>query len=123
LLREYRRDVGRFLRGEREHYPALPQCYFDQATAQTLDGFRTQAIANRSERLLESFPTTSLRDQIANSWHTSALRLYRNWLACVAARREASRTLMPGASTFTSRTSPPWCGRERRGAGAPGSLD
>ena len=29
LLREYRRDIARFLRGEREHYPAVPQGYFD----------------------------------------------------------------------------------------------
>ena len=34
LAREYRRDVGRFLRGEREHYPAAPEGYFnDAATA------------------------------------------------------------------------------------------
>src|SRR6516165_5988286 len=29
LLREYRRDVGRFLRGERDGYPALPRYYLD----------------------------------------------------------------------------------------------
>ena len=29
LLLEYRRDIGRFLRGERETYPPMPQGYFD----------------------------------------------------------------------------------------------
>ena len=29
LLREYRRDVGRYLRGERDDYPGLPLDYFD----------------------------------------------------------------------------------------------
>src|SRR5260370_1258400 len=29
LLREYRRDIGRFLRGERESSPALPRRHFD----------------------------------------------------------------------------------------------
>jgi homoserine O-succinyltransferase len=121
LLREYRRDVGRFLRGECDRYPALPQRYFDPVTVQTLDAFRIQALANRSEGLLESFPATSLRDQHINSWHAAALRLYRNWLACVAARRETSLTLMPVASTFTYRTSPLRYGRHRRSWGAPGS--
>ncbi len=31
LLKEYRRDVKRFLRRERENYPAMPQGYFDLA--------------------------------------------------------------------------------------------
>jgi len=32
LPREYRRDVGRFLRSERESYPGMPKGYFDEAT-------------------------------------------------------------------------------------------
>ena len=30
LFREYRRDVGRFLRRQRETYPAMPRGYFDE---------------------------------------------------------------------------------------------
>jgi len=120
LLREYRRDVGRFLRGERKRYPAQPQRYFDQATAQALDVFRTQALADRSEGLLENFPATSLRDLLINSGRASAVRFYRNWLACIAARREASATLRVAASAFTSQTSPLPYRRDRRGGGARG---
>ena len=36
LLREYHRDVGRFLRGEREAYPQMPRDYFAVAAAREL---------------------------------------------------------------------------------------
>src|SRR5207245_653404 len=32
LLGEYRRDLGRFLRRERDAYPVMPRGYFDAAT-------------------------------------------------------------------------------------------
>ena len=39
LLREYRRDVGRFLGGEREDYPAMPLGYFNDDAAAAGRGF------------------------------------------------------------------------------------
>src|SRR5262249_62279841 len=41
LLREYRRDVGRFLSGERQSYPRLPKHDFDPATTTLMKPFRT----------------------------------------------------------------------------------
>jgi hypothetical protein len=38
--------------------------------------------------LLENFPAAAIVDRFANSWHGSALRLYRNWLSCLVTRRE-----------------------------------
>ena len=43
LLREYRRDVGRFLRGEAGAYPQAPQNYCDSAAMFLADDFRTRA--------------------------------------------------------------------------------
>jgi homoserine O-succinyltransferase len=40
LPREYRRDVARFLRGERDSYPDLPKEYFDPITTDMLNAFR-----------------------------------------------------------------------------------
>ena len=37
LLLEYRRDIGRFLRGERDTYPPMPQGYFDEETVRGAD--------------------------------------------------------------------------------------
>ena len=60
LLREYRRDVARFLGGEREHYPAVPLGYFsDEATALAGD-FRARALADRRcSDLMADFPKSA----------------------------------------------------------------
>ena len=42
LLREYLRDVGRFLRGEQELHPAPPSGYFDDGTLQVLGDLAAQ---------------------------------------------------------------------------------
>ena len=47
LLREYRRDVARFLGGERDDYPAMPHGYFDAEAARAGRGFRERALAGR----------------------------------------------------------------------------
>jgi homoserine O-succinyltransferase/O-acetyltransferase len=93
LLREYRRDVTRFLRRERETYPAQPQRYFDQVSTAALEAFRLRAIASRSPELMEGFPATTLREPLVSAWRACALRLYRNWLADISARRERSSRL------------------------------
>jgi homoserine O-succinyltransferase/O-acetyltransferase len=91
LAREYRRDVGRYLRGERDTYPAQPQHYFDVATSRALELFRDQAIIgraeDRNEELLKSFPAISIRTQVADAARASAVWFYRNWLVCIAERR------------------------------------
>ena len=43
LLKEYRRDIKRFLRRERETYPNMPAGYFDAAAARTLSNFETRS--------------------------------------------------------------------------------
>ena len=47
LLREYHRDVSRFLRREREAYPQMPSGYFDAAAATALVAFRERALLER----------------------------------------------------------------------------
>ena len=94
LLREYRRDVGRFLRGEREHYPAAPEGYFDDAAAAAVNAFRTRAEAERRDDMLADFPMHVLEAGIEGAWHRAAVRIYENWLhdlkARIADRRQLS---------------------------------
>lgn len=96
LLREFRRNVGRFLRGEHNDFPAQPQNYFERATAASLDAFKARALADRREALLESFPETSLREPLVNAWRAAAVRLYRNWLGVIATRK--GMRLVPAAA-------------------------
>jgi homoserine O-succinyltransferase len=93
LLREYRRDIGRFLRGERETYPGLPRGYFDVAASDVLAAFRDRALANRRGQLLEELPTSFLEAHLNFTGGSAVARLYHNWLSFLSAekaRRQAS---------------------------------
>jgi homoserine O-succinyltransferase/O-acetyltransferase len=95
LLREYRRDVGRYLSGQQPRYPALPHGYFPPGAAAMLDAFREQALADRSPALLGHFPFATLSASLRNSWRSAAVSIYRNWLSLVAS---GSRSV-PAAET------------------------
>jgi homoserine O-succinyltransferase len=93
LLGEYRRDIGRFLRRESEIYPTTPKRYFNKHAEESLITFEREAILDRRPELLTSFPADELAKQLRNSWHSSAKRIYRNWLQYLSkhkARRQSS---------------------------------
>lgn len=87
LLGEYRRDIGRYLRHERECYPNMPQGYFDDVTVETMTAFRMQALNNRSEELLAKFPAAFTELKLTNSWRPFAAAIYRNWLSFIIAQK------------------------------------
>lgn len=80
LLKEYRRDVLRFLRGERPGYPAMPNGYFDADTAGRFDDFRERALADRGKVDIAKFPADSAAKRLYNAWQSSAVQTYSNWL-------------------------------------------
>jgi homoserine O-succinyltransferase/O-acetyltransferase len=87
LVREYRRDIGRYLRRERETYPGLPRGYFNEVAAAAAFAFRERALAQRDERLLESFPAAFLERRLRPMGRTAVARLYRNWLSYLSLRK------------------------------------
>jgi len=89
LLKEYRRDVGRYLSGQQAHYPTLPHGYVPGSGEALLERFRAAALARRAPELLEGFPFAAVAAGLAHDWHADAVQLYRNWLARVRASREA----------------------------------
>ena len=90
LLKEYRRDVGRYLNGQQPHYPTLPRGYFSADAVAVLAEFREQALAQRGAALLESFPFARVAAGLENTWRSSAVAMYRNWLSFISARRVQS---------------------------------
>jgi homoserine O-succinyltransferase len=96
LLNEFRRDVGRFLKGERDRYPAMPQHYFDAATEAALAAFRGRAQAQRREELLAEFPvsTEAASNGVSSAnWQPFAVAIYRNWLSALSVQKQ--RLLRP----------------------------
>ncbi|MGH3266968.1 MAG: homoserine O-acetyltransferase/O-succinyltransferase family protein [Trebonia sp.] len=85
LLREYRRDVRRFLLGAgKARYPALPQCYLEPKAVQAMERFRVQAMAAKTEsaeELMGTFPYDEIADGVQNTWAATSAILYTNWIA------------------------------------------
>lgn len=90
LLNEFRRDVGRFLRGERERYPDMPRHYFDAPTEAALAAFRERAAAMPRAALLADFPVGgegAAPAALKARWQPFAIAVYRNWLTYLAAQK------------------------------------
>ncbi len=87
LLREYRRDVGRFLARELDDYPEMPREYFDENAATEMVAFRQHALRKREIGLLASFPSATAIGDLPHSWRRPAVRLYANWLSYLAGHR------------------------------------
>jgi homoserine O-succinyltransferase len=81
LLREYRRDIRRYLVGARENYPLMPRNYFDRETESALVSFEARAMIDRSPEMLMHFPRAS--GNFAHSWSESAISIYQSWLSCL----------------------------------------
>src|SRR5271170_2671881 len=91
LLKEYRRDIKRFLRGERETYPTMPQGYFGAAAAKLLSDFQKSVIPEPREELLAKFPEAAVSSAVRGTWQASAASVYRSWLQfLVSAKADAS---------------------------------
>jgi homoserine O-succinyltransferase/O-acetyltransferase len=87
LLKEYRRDIRRFLKKERETYPTMPKGYFDAAGERLVTGFRETVLAGPREELMEGFPDGMLAQTLRRTWHSSATAIYRNWLRYMVSRK------------------------------------
>jgi len=88
LLLEYRRDIGRYLRRERDTYPTMPNGYFDRETTNILGVVREQAVRDRRPEILADFPFSRAEESLTKAWHTSAVRLYGNWLTYLCSQKE-----------------------------------
>lgn len=81
LLKEYRRDVGRYLRGE-QAYPDLPANCLPRDQAAALLRFRDMAVDRRDPQLMREFPMLDV-PAIA-PWTAPAQRIIDNWLRLLA---------------------------------------
>jgi homoserine O-succinyltransferase/O-acetyltransferase len=90
LLREYRRDVGRYLRQEANTYPLLPRGYFDDVTESALTALRAEGMTRPTEELFAGVESALETAKIENTWSLLAARTYRNWLEYICARKSGS---------------------------------
>jgi homoserine O-succinyltransferase len=89
LAREYRRDMGRYLRGERAALPPLPQGSFTPETESAMTAFAAHAARHRDPAVLAAVPEDAPPPEA--SWRATAVPLFRNWLAGLAIAKAAAR--------------------------------
>ena len=84
LCKEYRRDVLRFLNGERAAYPDAPQGYFAGETVEEIERLRLSILAgdNYREAMLNEILG---RAKYLSDWSANAAHLYRNWMKLMSA--------------------------------------
>jgi len=91
LLREYRRDIGRYIRSDAGIYPQVPHGYFDRASEKAFSSLRESASSRPSNELLAGVAAVMEKVQIENTWQPTAARLYRNWLEYICGCKDASQ--------------------------------
>jgi homoserine O-succinyltransferase len=89
---EYRRDVRRFLRGERAAHPAVPTGYFDAETEQALTALAAETVRRRQMAALSTCGKLINTSPPVRRWAPYTERLYRNWIDLVAARANTAVT-------------------------------
>ena len=88
LLGEFRRDVRRFVMGQRDRCPNIPEAYFDPDVVIELAGLCEQAARAPSLdllALLDAAITVAPRPV----WHPAAVRLYGGWLSYLSEQKAA----------------------------------
>ena len=83
LLREYTRDVRRFMSGEGQGFPVAPVGCFDADTTTALDALRREALARPGAATLSRFPALTIDSAAEGAWRQAAARLVGNWLGTV----------------------------------------
>ncbi len=99
LLKEFRRDIRRYLRQERDTFPTQPHGYFDHEATQLLASFRENAESNRGDEVFSAFPESKVAATIENTWQSSSAQTYRNWLRLLSDKKSTAQN-----STLTSTT-------------------
>ena len=87
LLREYRRDVARFLAGMTDRYPEMPLDYLGKDAAAEFENFRQRAQRVRSMDLFPQFPGTVDARRPIHAWRETAIQIYANWFAYLAEKK------------------------------------
>ncbi len=84
LLKEYKREVGNFIRGEIEEYPPFPEHYFPLQVRAVLDEYQEVLLtALENNDAAPEFPEHQVIHLLDNTWHDTAEAVINNWIGKV----------------------------------------
>ena len=84
LLKEYKRELLRFMHHERDDYPSFPENYFRPRTQAILHEYADQVLAARdSGAAAPELPEALIIPFLDNTWHDTAEAIINNWVGKV----------------------------------------
>jgi homoserine O-succinyltransferase len=99
LLKEYKREVVRYIEGIRHDYPPFPEHYFFDEAKKVLKEFEKKVAENsgRHERI-DSFPEQELLKLVDITWSDTGKAMFNNWLGMVyqVANKDRGKVFMDG---------------------------
>ena len=104
LIKEYRREIQRYIQGDRAAYPPLPENYFPKTAQTQLNAYRESlesAMQSRADPAkLPAFPEPELAAQVDNTWADTGKAMFNNWLGLVyqLAHRDRAKVFMDGVN-------------------------
>ncbi|ATX81210.1 homoserine O-succinyltransferase [Mariprofundus ferrinatatus] len=92
LLKEYKREVRRFVAGERSDYPPLPEHYFNSDAAAIAERHHHAVLkALAKDKEVPAFPEAHLEPLLDNTWRDTAKSIVNNWLGLVYEQTDFER--------------------------------
>ncbi len=84
LLKEYKREVNRFIYDERNDYPPFPENYFTLQAQASLNEYKARVVhAKTANQESPEFPEKLISEKLDNTWHDTAEAILNNWIGKV----------------------------------------
>jgi len=84
LLKEYKREVGRYIYEDADEYSPFPENYFNLQNQAILKEYRERVLSSKKLKAEPPvFPEDLLVNTIDNTWHDSAEAVINNWIGKV----------------------------------------
>lgn len=84
LLKEYKREVRRYINNETDEYPPVPENYLTLQAAAILEEYRDQVVmAVKSKKEVAPLPEDLIIPTLDNTWHDTAEAVINNWIGKV----------------------------------------
>lgn len=99
LLKEYKREVLRFVAGEIEEYPPHPENYFPETAAAIANEYQAIVLASQAANTpIPPFPEAAIEQHLDNTWGDTGKALFNNWLGLVyqLTALDRKRPFVPG---------------------------
>ena len=92
LAKEFKREVTRFIAGERDAYPGYPEGYFAAAAREMLEHHRDAVMEAMAHGVTPpAFPDDALEPRLDNTWTDTGKAMFNNWLGLVYQLTDADR--------------------------------